>query len=117
MRGKETGRETEMEERRRIGRVGYQANAVMVACDTQEKFFVHTQNASPMGMAVHMDADAPELVGKDVILVTDTFIMYADVKRQEKREDGSWIAGISARKFTEDVLQYLYDRIAPEEEG
>ena len=106
-----------MEERRRIGRVGYEANAVMVVCDTQEKFFVHTQNVSPMCMAVHMDADAPQLLERDVIIVTDTFIMYADVKRQEKQGDEGCIVGISARKFTEDVLAYLYDRIAPEKEG
>ena len=37
--------------------------------------------------------------------------------RQEKQEDGSLVAGISARKFTDDVLQYLFDHIALEDDN
>ena len=43
-----------MEERRAIGRVGYSANAVIVVCDTQEKYYVHTENVSPLGMALRV---------------------------------------------------------------
>ena len=96
-----------MEERRAIGRVGYSANAVIVVCDTQEKYFVHTENVSPLGMGIRVPEEVPDILGKDIILVADTLIMYADV---------SCIIGISARKFSEDVLQYLFDKIALEEE-
>ena len=87
-----------MEERRAIGRVGYSANAVIVVCDTQEKYYVHTENVSPLGMALRVPEEVPDILGKDIILVADTLIMYADVTRQEKQEDGSGILGIAARK-------------------
>ena len=105
-----------MEERRAIGRVGYSANAVIVVCDTQEKYFVHTENVSPLGMGIRVPEEVPDILGKDIILVADTLIMYADVTRQERQGDGSSIIGISAWKFSEDVLQYLFDKIALEEE-
>jgi len=41
-------------------------------------------------------------------------IMYADVVRQVKNEDGTVTLGVNARKFTEDVLEYLFDRIVGE---
>lgn len=106
-----------MEERRKIDRVGYSANGVIVICDTQEKIYVKTENISPLGMAVRMEQGAPDITGKDIIIVTETLIMYADVNRQEKQEDGSFVAGISARKFTDDVLQYLFDHIALEDDN
>jgi hypothetical protein len=109
-------KEPEMEERRAIGRVGYSANAVIVVCDTQEKYYVHTENVSPLGMALRVPEEVPDILGKDIILVADTLIMYADVTRQEKQEDGSGILGIAARKFSEDVLQYLFERIGTGEE-
>lgn len=43
-------------------------------------------------------------------------IMYADVNRQEKREDGSFTLGISAKQFTPEVLQYLFDSITPDKD-
>lgn len=104
-----------MEERRKIGRVGYSANGVIVICDTQEKIYVHTENISPLGMAFCMEAGSPDILGKDVIIVAEALIMYADVNRQEKQADGSYVVGISARKFTDDVLQYLFDSIGKEE--
>ena len=64
-----------------------------------------------------MEPGAPDITGKDIIIVTETLIMYADVNRQEKQEDGSLVAGISARKFTDDVLQYLFDHIALEDDN
>ena len=106
-----------MEARIKLDRVGYSANGVIVICDTQEKIYVKTENISPLGMAVRMEPGAPDITGKDIIIVTETLIMYADVNRQEKQEDGSLVAGISARKFTDDVLQYLFDHIALEDDN
>ena len=81
-----------MEERRRIDRVGYQAKSVIVVCDSGESIFVETCNVSPLGIA-------------------DTMIMYADVTRQEEQEDGDFKVAISAKKFTPEVLQYLFEHI------
>ena len=103
-----------MEERRSINRITYEAKSVIVVVDTGERYFVDTDNVSPLGMGIHMDADAPDIVGKDIIIVAQTMIMYAEVNRQEKREDGSYTVGISAKQFTPEVLQYLFDSIAPE---
>lgn len=52
-----------------------------------------------------------QLIGKDIIIVADTMIMYADVTRQEAQEDGSFKVAISARKFTPEVLNYLFEHI------
>ena len=100
-----------MAERREINRVAYQANSVIVVCDTQQSFQAEVENVSPLGMGVHVPADVPELLNKDIIIVAETLIMYATVNRMEKREDGTWFVGISAKKFTPDVLQYLFERI------
>ncbi len=100
-----------MEERRRIDRVNYHARSVIVVCDTGESFFVETRNVSPLGIAFIMPAGSPQLIGKDIIIVADTMIMYADVTRQEEQEDGSFKVAISARKFTPEVLNYLFEHI------
>ncbi len=105
----------EQKERRNISRVSYPANGVIVVCDTQEKVYVQVENASPLGIGVRMKPDSPDIQGKDVIIVTETFIMYADVTRQDRQEDGSYTAGVAAKKFTEDVLEYLFDNIALKE--
>ena len=60
---------------------------------------------------IRAEADAPQLVGKDVIMVAETLIMYADVVRQVPMADGCWSIGLTARKFSKDVLQYLFDGI------
>ena len=62
-------------------------------------------------MGLHVGKDTPNLVGKDIIIVACTLIMYADVTRQEKRDDDSYTIGIKAKEFTPDVLQYLFDSI------
>jgi hypothetical protein len=93
-----------MEEKRGIGRVGYPAKGVVVVCDTQEKIFVNVKDVSPLGMGIVMDADAPDINGKDIIIVAETLIMYANVNRQEKQEDGTYIVGIEAKRFTQDYL-------------
>lgn len=103
-----------MEERRNISRVDYAAKGVVVVCDTGEKYMVETKNVSPLGMGVIMPADSPDIVGKDIIIVASTLIMYADVNRREKNEDGTYTIGISARQFTPEVLQYLFKHIADE---
>lgn len=101
-------------EKRKIDRVNYPANGVLVVCDTQEKYYVGIQNVSPLGIGICMEADTPDILGKDIIVVTETLIMYADVVRRQVQEDGSYSVGIAAKKFSEDVLQYLFDNIALE---
>ena len=100
-----------MEERRRIDRVKYVANSVLLVCDTQEKMMEQVQDVAPMGMAIRMEKEIADLVGKDIIVVAETMIMYATVVRVEEQEDGSFLAGVSAKKFTDEVLQYLFDHI------
>jgi len=104
-----------MEERRNISRVDYKAKSVIVVCDTGEKYFVETKNVSPLGMGIIMPGDSPNIVGKDIIIVASTLIMYADVNRQEKNEDGTYTVGINAKEFTPDVLQYLFTHIAEDD--
>ena len=98
-------------ERRILGRVPYESRGVVVVCDTQQVIDVGVRDIGPIGVGIIVPAEAPRLVGKDLILITDTVIMYADMIRQDPREDGDWDAGLSARKFSPDVLQYLFDSI------
>ncbi|MCR5032909.1 MAG: PilZ domain-containing protein [Lachnospiraceae bacterium] len=100
-----------MEERRRITRVAYPAPSVIVDCQTQQRYVTKAENVSPLGMGIRADASIPNLVGKDVIVVAATMIMYADVVRQDKQEDGTYMIGVNARKFTDDVLEYLFESI------
>lgn len=102
-------------EKRKIERVKYSTRGVIVICDTQEKVEVEVENVSPLGIGVVMEPGGPDLLEKDIIIVTETLIMYAEVIWQEKLEDGRNSAGIAAKKFTEDVLQYLFDNIAMKE--
>ena len=44
-------------------------------------------------------------------------IMYADVTRQEEQEDGDFKVAISAKKFTPEVLQYLFEHIVEKQNG
>lgn len=106
----------QQKERRKISRIRYPANGVIVICDTQEKIYVQVQNVSPLGIGVRMEANDLNILGKDAIIVTETLIMYADIVRQIKHEDESYIVGLRAKKFTEDVLQYLFDNIALKED-
>lgn len=100
-----------MKERRNISRVDYGAKSVIVVCDTGEKYFVETKNVSPLGMGIIMPKGSPDIVGKDIIIVASTLIMYADVNRQDEQEDGSFIVGINAKQFTPEVLEYLFEHI------
>ncbi len=103
-----------MEERRNISRVDYSAKGVVVICDTGEKFMVETKDVSPLGMGLIMPPETPNIIGKDIIIVASTLIMYSDVNRQVKNEDGTYTVGIHARQFTPEVLQYLFRHIADE---
>lgn len=100
-----------MEERRKVGRVDYRIPSVIVVCDTQEKIYVEVVNMSPTGMGILMPAGIPNLLGQNIIIVTDTIIMYAEVNRLEERADGNYMAGVLAIKFTPEVLQYLFEHI------
>lgn len=100
-----------MEERRKISRVAYKANGVVVICDTQEKIYVDVKDISPLGMGIRVPEGHEGLLGKQVIVVAETLIMYAEVSREEKQEDGSTFIGVHAIKFTDDVLQYLFSHI------
>lgn len=100
-----------MEERRQINRIEYHSNSVIVVCETGQKIYVEVENVSPLGMGVHAPADCPDILDKDIIIITETLIMYATVNRMEKLENGSYIVGISAKRFTDDVLKYLFEHI------
>ena len=103
-----------MEERRKLDRVNYPAKSVIVVVDSGEKFFVQTENVSPLGMGLKAEKGVSDLLHKDIIIVAETLIMYANVVRQEVEEDGV-VLGISAKKFTPDVLEYLFEHIGGEE--
>lgn len=98
-------------EKRKIGRVEFKAPSVVVLCDTGETLYVQVEDASPKGMGLWMKDDRPDIEGKDIIIVADTVIMYATVARMVKRDDGTYTVGISAKKFTQEVLEYLFKHI------
>ena len=98
-------------ERRSIGRVSFPSKGVLVVCDTQEVLHVGVRDLGPIGVGIRVEAETPNLLGKDVIMVAETLIMYADVVRQDPMTDGCWSIGLTARKFSRDVLQYLFDGI------
>ena len=102
-------------DKRKIGRVEFKAPSVVVLCDTGETIFVQVEDASPRGMGLWMKDDRPDIKGKDIIIVADTVIMYAEVVRMVKRDDGTYTVGISAKKFTPEVLDYLFKHIGNQE--
>ncbi len=105
-----------MEERRRISRIDFKANSVIVECETLEKFYADVINISPLGIAVKLPKGSKSLLNKDVIIVAETIIMYADVIREDVGEDGSITAALRARRFTNEVLSYLFERISLDED-
>ena len=100
-----------MEEKRAIGRITYETPAVIVVCDTQEKIMVNVNNVSPKGMGSVVQENVPGILNKDIIIVADTLMMYAVIKRLEEREDGQYDVGIEAKSFSPEVLQYLFEHI------
>lgn len=105
-------KEIHMEERRKINRVEFKANSVIVDKESLEKYFGEVKNVSPLGMAITVDEKTPSILGNDVIVVAETLIMYADVVREDTEVDGKKTIALKARKFTPDVLQYLFEHIA-----
>lgn len=105
-----------MEEKRRLERIKYFSKSVIVVCESGEQYYVETENVSPLGMGIRMSQDTPDIEGKDIIIVAETLIMYAVVTRQVTQEDGSYRVGIEAKKFTPEVLEYLFTHIAGENE-
>ena len=87
-----------MEERREISRVEYKTNGVVVICDTQEKIYVDVKDISPLGMGICVPEGHEGLLGKQVIVVAETLIMYAEVSREEKHEDGSTFIGVHVQE-------------------
>lgn len=102
-------------DKRKIGRVEFKAPSVVVLCDTGETLFVQVEDASPRGMGLWMKDKRPDIKGKDIIIVADTVIMYAEVVRMVERDDGTYTVGISAKKFTPEVLDYLFKHIGNQE--
>ena len=72
---------------------------------------VKVRDLGPIGVGICVPFDTQVLVGKDVILVAETLIMYADAVRQTQLNDEEWVIGLSARKFPQDVLQFIIDGI------
>lgn len=105
-----------MNERRKINRVKYEAKSVMVVCDSLNKIYADVLNLSPLGVAVKVSGDTEDLLGKDIIIVAETHIMYAEVVREDKQEDGTKVVALNAKKFTQDVLSYLFEHIALDED-
>lgn len=104
-----------MEERRTIHRVEFLANSVIVDRNSLEKYYGQVKNISPLGIAITVDKKIPSLVGHDVIIVAETMIMYAEAVREDNEDSLKKSIAFKARKFTPDVLQYLFEHIAGEE--
>lgn len=100
-----------MKDSRESDRVKYSARSVVVVCDTQEQIYVEVSDVSPLGMGIVMPPEAPNIVGKDIIIVAEALVMYADVVRQEKNSDGTYSLGIQAKRFSDDTLHYLFNSI------
>ncbi|WP_026652224.1 PilZ domain-containing protein [Butyrivibrio proteoclasticus] len=102
-----------MEERRKINRVSFNVNSVIVDRDSLEKYYGKVKDVSPLGIAIEVDNNTPSLLNKDVIIVAETLIMYADVVREDQGENTKTLA-FHAKKFTPDVLEYLFEHISAE---
>lgn len=98
-------------ERRRFERVACQARGVAVLCGSREVLRVDLVDMSLGGAGLTLPADTPDIRGRDLVLATDTLMMYGDVVWQVRTRGGPWRAGLSARKFSPEVLQYLLEGI------
>ncbi len=105
-----------MQERRTINRVEFLANSVIVDRKTLEKYYGQVKNISPLGIAITVDKRIPNLVGRDVIIVAETMIMYAETVREDNENGMKKSLAFKACKFTPDVLQYLFESIGGEED-
>lgn len=100
-----------MEERREITRVEYNCPGVIVVVDTEEKIMVKVANVSPPGMGVLVSKDASALLGKDIIIVADCLVMYANVNRVADYDENYNIVGIKGKTFDTETLGYLFEHI------
>ena len=100
-----------MEERREISRVEFNAKGVMVIVDTEEKYIIKVANVSPLGMGILVEKNAPAILGKDVIIVADCMVMYANVNRIAEYDDEYNIVGVQGKTFDSDTLNYLFEHI------
>ena len=98
-----------MQERRTI-------NRVIVDRQSLDKYYEQVKNISHLGIAITVDKRIPNLVGRDVIIVAETMIMYAESVREDQEEGMKKSLAFKARKFTPDVLQYLFESIGGEED-
>lgn len=101
-------------ERRQLNRVDYESKSVIVLPDTAEKYIGITKNISPLGIAISVPEDTPSFLNQKVIIVAETLIMYADAVREEEPVNGQRIVAFTARKFTQEVLEYLFEHISPQ---
>lgn len=100
-----------MEERREISRVEYNAPGVIVVIEEELKIPVKVVNVSPLGMGVLVEKSAPSLLGKDIIIVADCLVMYANVNRVADYDDEYNVVGIQGKTFDDETLGYLFEHI------
>ena len=100
-------------ERRLINRVDYHSKSVIVLPDSAEKYVGETKNISPLGIAICVPNDTPSLLGQSVIIVAETLIMYADAVREDPIDNDQRLVAFTAKKFTQEVLEYLFEHITP----
>ncbi|MDO4187875.1 MAG: hypothetical protein Q4D29_02695 [Lachnospiraceae bacterium] len=100
-----------MEEKREITRVDYNVPGVIVIIEEEVKIPVKVANVSPLGMGVLVKKDAPELLNKDIIIVADCMVMYANVNRVAEFDDEYNIVGIKGKSFDDGTLGYLFEHI------
>ena len=106
-----------MEERRSINRIEFLANSVIVDRQSLEKYYGQVKNVSPLGIAITIDKRVPNLVGRDMIVVTETMIMYSDAVREDQEFGSKKSVAFKAKKFTSDVLEYLFEQIGVDGES
>ncbi|XCP84474.1 PilZ domain-containing protein [Roseburia hominis] len=104
--------ETKGRERRSIERVQFRTNGIIVVRETEEMLYVQIEDMSPLGIGFRMEAGSPDIRDKDIVVITETAIMYADVVHVIEQQDGSIKVGVSMKKFTEDLLKVLFKRIS-----
>lgn len=105
-----------MQERRSINRVEFLANSVIVDRESLQKYYGQVKNISPLGIAITVDKRIPDMVSRDVIIVAETMIMYAETVREDHEEGMKKTLAFKAKKFTPDVLQYLFESIGGEDD-
>ena len=104
-----------MEERRSISRIEFLANSVIVDRQSLNKYYGQVKNVSPLGIAITVDKRIPNLVGRDLIVVTETMIMYSEAVREDQEIGAKKSVAFKAKKFTPDVLQFLFESIGGNE--